>query len=152
MVVPEGDYDEWGLEASLNSSQSRAVVVELGGGTGGFWDGDRWSLGGSIDFNSPHFGLGLNYDHNDVDVPGGAFTTDLVRARIKLAYNTRLFGNALIQYNSQRDAFSVNFRIDFIHRPGSDLFIVFNERRETQGGWSPESRAFIVKVTYLRWF
>ena len=86
-------------------------------------------------------------------MPVGAFTTDLIRGRVKLVLNTRLFGSALFQYNSQAEAFSANVRIDFIHRPGSDLFIVINERRATgQGDWEPTSRALIVKLTYLRWF
>jgi hypothetical protein len=137
----------------LHTSSARPLSVELGGVFGGFWDGDRWGAGAEIAFNSPHVGIEVGYDHNDVDVPGGAFTTDLVRGRLKLAANTRLFGNALVQYNSQRGAFSANLRIDWIHRPGSDLFIVFNERRDIVGSrWNPESRAFIVKLTYLMWF
>ncbi len=129
------------------------MSVDLGGGAGGFWDGHRWGLGGEVAFNSPHIGLAIGYDHNDVDVPGGTFTTDLVQGRIRLALNTKLFGAALIQYNSQTGAFSANLRADFIHRPGSDLFIVFNERRDIEAGrWQPLNRAFIVKLTYLRWF
>ncbi|UCC49764.1 MAG: hypothetical protein JSV41_06300, partial [Gemmatimonadota bacterium] len=153
IIVPEGDYEDWRFEGRVNTSGSRPLAAEVSGGVQGFWGGDRWELGGEISFNSPHIGLELEYSHNDIDVPGGAFTTDLVQARLKLAVNTRLFGNALLQYNSQSGAFSANLRVDFIHRPGSDLFIVFNERRDVEDGrWNPESRAFIVKLTYLRWF
>ena len=151
--VPEGDYADWSFSAELTSSRSRPLAAELFGATGGFWDGERWQLGGGLQFRSPHVGLEFQYSHNDVDVPAGAFTTDLIRGRVKLALNTRLFGSALFQYNSQAEAFSANVRIDFIHRPGSDLFIVINERRATgQGDWEPTSRALIVKLTYLRWF
>ena len=150
--VPPGDYEDWRVEASITTSRSRAVTAELSGATEGFWDGDRWILGGSVGFSSPHAGLSLDYSHNDIDVPAGAFTTDLIIARLKLAANTRLFGNALLQYNSQSKTVSANLRVDFIHRPGSDLFIVFNERRDTAGDWDPVNRAFIVKLTYLRWF
>ncbi len=153
VIVPAGDYEDWRFEGRVNTSGSRPLAAEVSGGMQGFWGGDRWELGGEISFNSPHIGLELEYSHNDIDVPGGAFTTDLVQARLKLAVNTRLFGNALLQYNSQNRAFSANLRVDFIHRPGSDLFIVFNERRDVEDGrWNPESRAFIVKLTYLRWF
>jgi len=150
--VPAGDYEDWRFEGSVSSSRSRAVSGELFGGAEGFWDGDRWTVGGSAAFNSPHVGLELTYSHNDIEVPAGAFTTDLVIGRIKLAASTRLFGNALLQYNSQSNTFSANLRVDFIHRTGSDLFIVFNERRDVDGDWDPINRAFIVKVTYLRWF
>jgi hypothetical protein len=152
VTVPAGDYEDWTATASLTTSRARPISARVSAGTGGFWDGRRWQIDGSIFFDSPHVSVELGESHNNVDVPGGAFTTDLVRARIKLAVNTRLFGNALIQYNSQTGSFSVNFRVDWIHRPGSDLFIVFNERRDiVDGRWTPQSRAFVVKLTYLRW-
>ncbi len=153
VIVPVGDYDDWNFSASVNTSRARPISGEIGGGTGGFWDGDRWFLNAALAFNSPHIGMAVGYGHNNVDVPGGAFTTDLISGRLKLALNTKLFGNALIQYNSQTGTVSANVRIDLIYRPGSDLFIVFNERRDVLGGrWDPESRAFIVKLTYLHWF
>ena len=153
VIVPEGDYEDWRFEGRINTSGTRPLAAEVSGSVQGFWGGDRWELGGELSFSSPHIGFDLGYSHNDIDVPGGAFTTDLVQGRLKLAVNTRLFGNALLQYNSQTGAFSANLRVDFIHRPGSDLFIVFNERRDIEDGrWNPDSRAFIVKLTYLRWF
>ena len=151
--MPPGDYEDWNLDVSLQTARNRALAGVLSGGFGGFWGGSRWSAAASAVYNSPHIGVELGYAHNDVDVPGGAFTTDLVQTRIKLAVNTRLFGAALLQYNSQTGAVSANLRIDWIHRPGSDLFIVFNERRNTEVvPWDPVNRAFIVKLTYLYWF
>ena len=151
--VPEGDYEDWVFSASVTTSRNRPFSAQLEGGLEDFWDGDRWRLGGSLSFSSSHISVGVSYAHNDIEVPSGAFTTDLVGVRIDAAVNTRLFGNALIQYNSQTGAFDTNVRIDFIHRPDSDLFIVFNDRRSVQGGrWDPVSRALIVKLTYLYWF
>lgn len=153
IIVPPGEYRDWTFGVRLSTSQARPVSAGLDGGGGEFWDGHRWFVGGDLAFDSPHIGFGLSYEHNDVDVPGGAFETDLVRGRLRLAASTRLFGNALVQYNSQNHSFSANLRINWIHRPGSDLFIVFNERRQVFGPrWNPESRAFIVKLTYLVWF
>jgi hypothetical protein len=153
IIVPPGLYEDWTLSGEVSSSRARTFFGELGGGGGGFWDGNRWFIDGSVAFNSPHVGLELGYNHNDIDVPAGSFKTDLIRSRIKLALNTKLFGNALIQYNSQSGAFSANVRINFIYRPGSDLFIVFNETRGVSGGrWNPEARALVIKLTYLHWF
>ncbi len=153
VVVPPGDYEDWSFRGSLSTSRARPMSGELSGGGGGFWEGRRWFVGGELRFDSPHIGFELGYEYNDVDLPAAAFTTELIRGRLKLAANTRLFGNALVQYNSQTRGFSANLRINWIHRPGSDLFIVFNERREIFGSkWNPESRAFIVKLTYLIWF
>jgi hypothetical protein len=41
-------------------------------------------------------------------------------------------------------------RLNFIHRPGSDLFIVYNERREVEGLEAGIlDRTLAVKFTYL---
>lgn len=56
-----------------------------------------------------------------------------------------------MQYNSHENQISGNLRINFIDRPGSDLFLVLNERRG--GGsclWQPLDRGAVVKLTYLR--
>lgn len=152
VFVPPGDYPEWAFTAQVNTSRSRAVSAGAGVAVQDFWGGERRGWTGAAAFSSPHAGLELGYEHHDVDVPAGAFDLDLVRLRLNLAASTRLFGNALVQYNSQTGLFSLNLRANFIHRPGSDLFVVFNDRRDVvDGRWSPRSRAFVVKLTYLRW-
>ena len=61
-----------------------------------------------------------------------------------------LFANALVQYNKLDDALSISVRINFIHRPGSDLFIVINEERGSSTSlWDVNTRAAVVKLTYL---
>ena len=66
------------------------------------------------------------------------------------AFSTTLVANALFQYSEQDDQLSVSVRINFIHRPGSDLFIVFNEERGSASSiWDVNTRAAAVKLTYL---
>jgi hypothetical protein len=155
VFVPPGDYAEWSVSASLASGRSRPVAVDAAAGWEEFWGGKRRRLGAGLAATSPHVGIELAYERHAVAVPDAKFDLDLLRARINLAASTRLFGNALVQYNSQTRLFSVNFRIDFIHAPDSDLFVVVNERRDLPEGlggpWRPRSRALVVKLTYLRW-
>jgi hypothetical protein len=66
------------------------------------------------------------------------------------SFSTRLTTNALIQYNSLNRDFSANLRLNFIHRPGSDLFIVLTERRGVDDAlWDLSDRGLVAKVTYL---
>jgi hypothetical protein len=58
-----------------------------------------------------------------------------------------MFLNALIQYNSTLDEISSNIRFNFIYKPLSDIFLVYNERRATDG--EVIERALIAKLTYL---
>ena len=59
-----------------------------------------------------------------------------------------MFLNALIQYNSDNKQWSSNVRFNIIHRPLSDIFVVYNERRDSLTG-NLVDRALIAKMTYM---
>jgi hypothetical protein len=69
--------------------------------------------------------------HNAVALPQGAFNADVVGGRVRVAYSTTLFGKASVQYNSQTGQMVTNVRLNWIYGPLSDLFLVFQERRDT---------------------
>ena len=87
------------------------------------------------------------WSFNDVDVDEGAFTTHLVTTRFIYAFSTRMFLNGLVQYNSVTEEWSSNIRFNFIYRPLSDFFLVYNERQDDRG--QRIDRALIAKFTYL---
>ena len=55
--------------------------------------------------------------------------------------------NALIQYNSTVKEISSNIRFNFIYKPLSDIFLVYNERRSSTG--EVLERTLVAKFTYL---
>ena len=92
--------------------------------------------------------LELNYSRNEVDLPNGSFTTDLVGTRFLYAFSPRAFLNGFIQYNADTHQVSSNIRFNIMHRPLSDLYVVYNDRRDTSAGELME-RALIIKLTNL---
>ena len=63
-----------------------------------------------------------------------------------------MFVSALIQYDSSNSALSSNIRLRWEYQPGIELFVVFNEQRDTLTPNSLaqlENRAFIVKFNRL---
>ena len=56
----------------------------------------------------------------------------------------------ITQYNSLTRQLSVSVRYNFIYRPGSDIFIAYDELQGRQIG-RPElrNRQFVIKTTYL---
>ena len=89
---------------------------------------------------------------NTVDLPQGSFRTDLAVTRINYAFTPRMFLGGLVQYNSGNDSFSTNLRLRWEYRPGSELFIVYTEARDTDvfDRFSELSnRGLTVKVNYL---
>jgi hypothetical protein len=63
----------------------------------------------------------------------------------------QMFTSALLQYNSSSHDVSANVRLRWEYRPGSELFVVFNEDRDTLTRRFPAlaNRAFIVKINRL---
>jgi hypothetical protein len=62
-----------------------------------------------------------------------------------------MFFNALVQYNNDTRQWTSNLRFNLIHRPLSDFFLVYNERRDDRTG-DLITRAVIAKMTYMMVF
>ena len=100
-------------------------------GNGEFYDGYRrnYTIGGTFRMNE-HFNVSLSDQINDIDLASGSFVTHLVTGRVNYYFNTKVFVNALVQYNTDTDQWSSNVRLDIIHRPLSDIYLVYNERHD----------------------
>jgi len=162
-VIPIGDYTANRVELGGSTDQSRRVFGSLGGGFGGFFHGTRTDIGGSLGFRqSRHLSLEGRIDYSIIDLPidNGEFDATTASMSILAALNRKLFAKALIQYDNFTRNVQANIRIDWIHTPGSDLFLVFNTSYHlAEDGndalFDPHqnvilnSQAAIAKLTYL---
>jgi hypothetical protein len=149
IVVDPGRYSFTEYFVLAGSNAAAPVSMNLRYGNGEFYDGYRrtYTVGGTVRMNE-HVNLSLSDQINDIDLPSGAFVTHLVTGRVNYYFNTRVFVNALVQYNTDTNQWSSNVRLDIIHRPLSDLYLVYNERHDSRSG-ALISRAIIAKATYL---
>ncbi|MEE8348416.1 MAG: DUF5916 domain-containing protein [Acidobacteriota bacterium] len=146
--LPAGDYQFEEFSASYSTDQSRMFSGGVNGSTGSFWNGDRNTYGVDFRFQANYqFRADVSWTRNNIDLPSGAFTTDLASTRLTYSFSTDLFLNALIQYNSILQEVSSNIRFNYIYKPLSDFFLVYNERRSSTG--EVRERALIAKFTYL---
>lgn len=103
---------------------------------------------------SPQLSVEPSLSINWIELPTGSFTTTLLGSRVTYTMTPLLFASALVQYNSSTRTVSANARLRWEYRPGSELFIVYNEERNSEaaiGRPSLQNRAFIVKVNrFLR--
>ncbi|MFH1766051.1 MAG: DUF5916 domain-containing protein, partial [Gemmatimonadota bacterium] len=154
LYVPVGTYDGKVAMVMFATSPSRPVVLDGNFRAGNFYGGTMVSVGGTLSVApSPQVSLGFGLNQNRVEVPSGEFTANLVSLRGTYSFSTRLSTNLLIQYNSLDEYFSTNLRVNFIHRPGSDLFLVFTEERGGEGDfWEVSDRGMVMKLTYLKRF
>jgi hypothetical protein len=141
------EFKEHFLLANTNSAARLAFNVRYS--IGDFYDGYRrgYTLGATVRANE-RLNVSGNVQFNDISLPQGSFTTTLVTGRVNVNFTTMMFLNALLQYNTDARQWSSNVRFNFIHRPLSDFFLVYNERRDTRSG-DLINRALIAKLTYL---
>ena len=151
--IPAGGYDQntARVQYSLGNQHlaSGTVFVEHGA----FYEGDRTAFGYSgarVKLN-PRFSMEPGLSINKVDLPYGAFTTKLVSTRATYTISPRAFTSGLVQYNSSNNSFSTNLRLRWEYQPGSELFVVYNESRDTLPPGDPDlqGRTFVVKVNRL---
>jgi hypothetical protein len=149
IFVEPGRYDFKEYFVLANSNASAPFSMNLRYGNGEFYDGYRrnYTVGGTFRMNE-HINVSLSDQINDIDLPSGSFITHLVTGRVNYYFNTKVFVNALVQYNTDTDQWSSNVRLDIIHRPLSDIYLVYNERHDARSG-ALISRAVIAKMTYL---
>ncbi|MDH5804880.1 MAG: carbohydrate binding family 9 domain-containing protein [Gemmatimonadota bacterium] len=151
VLIPAGDYDVHEIGWFLTSSRSRPVVLESSGGYEWNYNGKLIRTSADITVTpNKHLALTVGASYNSVSVPGGSFNANLGRIRLTYAATTNLVANALVQYNSLDRDISTNIRVNFIHRPGSDLFFVFTEQRgDTISLSTLRNRGAVAKITYL---
>ncbi|MGI8782728.1 MAG: DUF5916 domain-containing protein [Acidobacteriota bacterium] len=147
-IIPTGDYifDEY--SAIFQTDRSRIISLETRFSSGDFYHGTRDSYGLGVNLQASYrFEARVFLSHNDVKLPVGDFKTNLVSGKLNYSFNTNMFLTALIQYNSDRHDTASNIRFNIIHKPLSDFFLVYNERRASTG--EVIERALVAKVTYV---
>ena len=157
VTVPVGGYTYQSLLASYVLGRQHKLSGTVSFQQGSLYGGTKRTLvlgggrnGGRINFTA-RFAIEPNFSLNWVSLPGGEFTTSVITQRTTYTFTPRMFVSALTQYNSSSQTFSTNVRFRWEYSPGSDLFVVYSDGRDTASDGFPRlaNRAFVVKITRL---
>jgi hypothetical protein len=118
---------------------------------GHFYSGHRTavSVGAARTNVGAQLSIKPTYSINRVRLYEGDFTTTLAGSRLTYTVTPQLFVSALVQFNSATSTVSTNARLRWEYLPGSELFIVYNDERNTLLAPTLRNRALIVKVNRL---
>jgi hypothetical protein len=152
-VVLPGAYSFNDVAASYTFGAQRRSSGTFSLRRGGFYNGTITSLGytaARIELTR-QLSVEPNLTMNRVTLPDGTFTTQLLRTRLDYAFTPRMFASALVQYNSGDRTSSSNLRLRWEYQPGSEVFLVYSDERDTTGRGFPslQNRAIVVKLTRL---
>lgn len=132
VVIPIGDYQYSIVGGRFSTSDSRVISTTTGFELGNFYNGRirKFSVDGSLKPNG-RIGLHLDYEFNRVNLPAGDFDANLFSGRLYYSFSTTLFAKLFAQWNTETNLVSTNFLVNYIYRPGSDFYFVFNQSYDT---------------------
>jgi len=150
--IDADNYKDTKVQFLLRSNQSRGLWGDVNIEKGGYFGGDRTQYGGSVGRRfSNHLTLYGSANRNLISMPNqGEFTADIFGMTAEMALNRKWFGKTLIQYDNFSEQIQLYCRINWIHTPGSDLFIVLNQRYDMSGSSTDLVQGTqVIKLTYL---
>ena len=153
-TIPAGVYRFATARGAYTLGTQRKVSGELSAAYGGFYDGDRTDVGiRARAVLSPRLSIEPAVSRNWITLPTGHYTATLVSGRGTLSFTPRMLVAALVQFNSSASLVTTNVRYRWEFSPGSEIFVVYSDGRDTLVRPSGQSatlhRGFTIKVTRL---
>ena len=159
VTIPVGGYQFQDLMTSYQLGRQRVFSGRIAFQHGSFYGGEKTTLelglGGGFGAGrlkiTRQLAVEPGISFNRIELPQGRFTTELVTTRTTYTVTPLMFLSALVQYNSSNSSLGANVRFRWEYQPGSELFVVYNEQRDTLSPRYPElqNRAFVVKINRL---
>jgi hypothetical protein len=153
-TIPTGGYTWDTFKASYSTNSSKRLFGGPSIQLGSYYNGSKRSYKLTLNF----LPLGellveTNYTHNTIILPGApAYDTNTLNLRVSYPFSANLFVKGFFQYNDDRRLASLNFLFWYIYRPGSDLYVVFNEGWNTDlpgpQAFAVKNRSLAIKMTY----
>ena len=158
--LPVGDYPYNYAGVQFRTNDSRELSATGTTHVGEYWNGDWFQYSGAVTWKTgPYLELTGSFDRREIALPveNGRFNTTIFGLDVLGAVSRKLFANALVQYDNVSETIQANIRIDWIHTPGSDLFLVLNTGYFQGDLLDPHqerwvNRAGVIKLTYLKAF
>jgi hypothetical protein len=153
-TIAAGRYSFADVQLSYRLGPQRPYSGTLSVRQGDYYDGTLTSAGltgGRVEV-TPQISVEPSISFNWIDLPQGRFDQHVAVTRVTYTLSPRAYVSGLVQYNSRSHAVSSNFRFRWEWAPGSELFVVYTEDRNTDvlDRWSELSnRGLVIKINRL---
>ncbi|EDP71169.1 hypothetical protein FBALC1_01757 [Flavobacteriales bacterium ALC-1] len=117
------------LKVGYNSANNQKFRYRVNLQKGNYYSGKRASGGVYLNYQFlPFANLEVSYDVNAIDLNElGKETFHLTRFTGQLFFNNRLNWTTYVQYNTQRDNFNINSRLQWEYKPLSYIYLVISD-------------------------
>jgi hypothetical protein len=151
VTIPAGTYRFYDWNFTFNTNPARRFYERFTYAPQTFYEGTRHDVEATVGVRATsRASAEFSLQRNDVDLPWGAFVVNLGIMRLDYTLSPRMTIRSLSQYNSSTKQLSTSVRYNFIYKPGSDLYVVYDGLQGNLPG-RPELRSnqLVVKMTYL---
>ena len=151
VFVSAGTYDDQEIQIMIMTNQAKPISFSSMNRIGGFFGGDRINMTPTVRLRyKDRFTSEFSFNFNKVNLPGGNFTTNLLRARLTYSFTPKMYIQSLLQYNNQSDQWSMNWRFIWQRSAGTGLYLVYNQAQDYDGiPIEKSTKSFVVKYSYL---
>jgi hypothetical protein len=151
VFVSAGIYDDQEIQIMIMTNQAKPISFSSMNRIGGFFGGDRINMTPTVRLRyKDRFTSEFSSNFNKVKLPGGNFTTNLLRARLTYSFTPKMYIQSLLQYNNQSDQWSMNWRFIWQQSAATGLYLVYNQSQDYDGiPISKSTKSFALKYSYL---
>ena len=156
VTLPVGGYRFRDVEANYTPGAQRRLTGTFTARVGEYFNGSIRSFGlrrARLEVTQ-RLSVEPTLSFNWIDTLQGSSQMALAVSRVNYTFTPRMLFSGLMQYNSSTHSISNNFRFRWEYLPGSELFVVYTEDRETDP-LRPDrlselrNRGFVVKINRL---
>jgi len=150
--IEPGSFQGTHYHVNFNSYRSRPLAGSVSLRWGDELDGKTYSYSFTSNTrvsNSLNMDLGYTYQH--LDLLHGTFNANILMGRWTWSFSPDLFAKCYVQWNDADNKVRTNFLLDYIYKPKSHIYLVFNENRNTYAAalHDVQDRMLVLKFTYL---
>ena len=143
------NYNRYSI--NYNSNTQKPFSFRLNSKVGGFFNGDIYTYGLSINYKFvPHVNMDFSYSNNKIKLPYASSNLASYSTKVEVSFNTKLFLTTFFQYNSQIDNINLNTRFQWNFKPLSDIYLVYTDNYFAKGSelFNLKNRSLALKFNY----
>jgi len=159
-TLPIGEYAWTYTTLTYSSNRTYRIFGTEAVDVGGYYNGHRQSFKTNVNINiGKTLLIEPNYTRNRVTLPGRpVYTSNVMNLRVSHSFSPDFYLKGFFQYNDDRKTSSFNFLWWYHYKPGSDLYVVYNQgwdldlpltsREAQENSYRVRSKSLAVKLTY----
>lgn len=149
-VIPLNSYQWWNYEISYESMNTRPLSIDFETQWGDYYNGEQIQFDTNLTYKlNQYFAFTPGVSYNDITIGNESFQTKEANFRLGMNLSTRFTTSTFIQWNNESNEANMNFRIHYIPKIGSDVYVVYNHLWDERDNFRTLRNTAILKIDYL---